>query len=721
MRVSSIALLVLASLLYVGCEADRASDTPPLASTTAAEPPMAKIQPTDVPGPRTRTDDYYWLRDREDPEVIAYLEAENAYTEAETAHLKELEEALFEEIKGRIKEDDASVPYKEGDYFYYTRYEEGKEYPIYARKQGALDAEEQIMLDANVLAEGHEYFAVRGREISANQDILAYSVDTVGRRIYTLQFRNLTTGEVLPDEIPEVTGNVAWANDNQTIFYTKQDPTTLRWYQIYRHVLGTDPANDELVYEEKDDTFSSFVFRTKSKRYILIGSQQTLSSEYRYLDANDPSGTFQVIQPREENHEYNVDHYGDHFYIRTNDGAQNFRLVKTPVTATEKANWQEVIPHRADVLLENFEMFEDYLVLSERKDGLIRLRVRPWDGSGEHYIDFGEPAYLAYVETNPEFDTAVLRYGYTSMTTPNSVYDYHMATQEKTLMKQDEVLGDFDSARYTTERLYATARDGVQVPISLVYRTDLFEQNGTAPLLLYGYGSYGNSLDATFSSARLSLLDRGFVYAIAHIRGGQEMGRQWYEDGKLLKKKNTFTDFIDSGEYLVAEKYADPERLFAMGGSAGGLLVGAVINMRPDLFTGVVAAVPFVDVVTTMLDDAIPLTTSEYDEWGNPNDSTYYDYMLSYSPYDNVAAKEYPNLLVTTGLHDSQVQYWEPAKWVARLRAMKTDQNRLLLKTNMDAGHGGASGRYKRYRETAFQYAFLLDLAGIQSVKPADS
>jgi oligopeptidase B len=721
MRVSSIALLVLASLLYVGCEADRASDTPPLASTTAAEPPMAKMQPTDVPGPRTRTDDYYWLRDRENPEVISYLEAENAYTEAETAHLKALEEALFEEIKGRIKEDDSSVPYKEGDYFYYTRYEEDKEYPIYARKQGALDAEEQIMLDANVLADGHEYFAVRGREISANQDILAYSVDTVGRRIYTLQFKNLTTGEVLPEEIPEVTGNVAWASDNQTIFYTKQDLTTLRWYQIYRHVLGTDSVNDELVYEEKDDTFSSFVFRTKSKRYILIGSQQTLSSEYRYLDANDPSGTFQIIQPREENHEYNVDHYGDHFFIRTNDGAQNFRLVKTPVTATEKANWEEVIPHRADVLLENFEMFKDYLVLSERKDGLIRLRVRPWDGSGEHYIAFGEPAYLAYVETNPEFDTPVLRYGYTSMTTPNSVYDYHMATQDKTLMKQDEVLGDFDSARYTTERLYATARDGVQVPISLVYRTDLFEQNGTAPLLLYGYGSYGFSMDATFSSARLSLLDRGFVYAIAHIRGGQEMGRQWYEDGKLLKKKNTFTDFIDSGEYLVTEKYADPERLFAMGGSAGGLLVGAVINMRPDLFTGVVAAVPFVDVVTTMLDDAIPLTTSEYDEWGNPNDSTYYDYMLSYSPYDNVAAKDYPNLLVTTGLHDSQVQYWEPAKWVARLRAMKTDQNRLLLKTNMDAGHGGASGRYKRYRETAFQYAFLLDLAGIQSVTPADS
>ncbi|HMB94014.1 MAG TPA: S9 family peptidase, partial [Rhodothermales bacterium] len=718
MRVSSIALLVLASLLYVGCETNQAVDTPPLASTTSAEPPMAKIQRTDVPGPRTRTDDYYWLRERENPEVIAYLEAENAYTEAEMAHLKDLEDALFAEIKGRIKEDDASVPYKEGDYFYYTRYEEGKEYPIYARKKGSLDAEEQIMLDANVLAEDHEYFAVRGREISANQNILAYSVDTVGRRIYTLQFKNLTTGEVLADEIPDVTGNVAWANDNQTIFYTKQDPTTLRWYQIYRHVLGTDPAKDELVYEEDDDTFSSFVFRTKSKRYILIGSQQTLSSEYRYLSADDPAGSFQIIQPREDNHEYNVDHYGDHFYIRTNDSAQNFRLVKTPVTATEKANWEEVIPHRTDVLLENFEMFKDYLVLSERQDGLIRLRVRPWDGSGEHYIDFGEPAYLAYVETNPEFDTPVLRYGYTSMTTPNSVYDYHMATQEKTLMKQDEVLGDFDSSRYTTERLYATARDGVKVPISLVYRTDLFEQNGTAPLLLYGYGSYGYSLDATFSSARLSLLDRGFVYAIAHIRGGQEMGRQWYEDGKLLKKKNTFTDFIDSGEYLIAAQYADPERLFAMGGSAGGLLMGAVINMRPDLFSGVVAAVPFVDVVTTMLDDSIPLTTSEYDEWGDPNDSTYYDYMLSYSPYDNVEAKDYPNLLVTTGLHDSQVQYWEPAKWVARLRAMKTDQNRLLLKTNMDAGHGGASGRYKRYRETAFQYAFLLDLAGIQNITP---
>ena len=466
-----------------------------------------------------------------------------------------------------------------------------------------------------------------------------------------------------------------------------------------------------------DDPFSTFVYKTKSKDFLIIGATQTLSAEYRYLDANDPTGTFDLIQPREDNHEYSIDHYGNYFYLRTNWEAKNFRLMRTPLIATEKTHWEEVIPHRDDVFLQNFEIFKDHLVVSERKDGLIQMRVRPWDGSDEHYLDFGEPAYLAYISVNPEFDTQTLRYGYTSMTTPHSTFDYDMVTQEKSLLKEEEILGDFDKANYTTERLSATARDGVEVPISLVYRKGT-PLDGTAPLLLYAYGSYGASMSATFNSARLSLLDRGFVYAVAHIRGGQEMGRQWYEDGKLLNKKNTFTDFIDSAEHLIDAQYADPKRVFAQGGSAGGLLMGVVTNMRPDLWKGVVAHVPFVDVITTMLDDSIPLTTSEYDEWGNPNDKQYYDYMLSYSPYDNIEAKDYPNLLVTTGLHDSQVQYWEPAKWVARLRAMKTDANRLILKTNMEAGHGGATGRFKRHHETALDYAFLLDLAGIHTISP---
>jgi oligopeptidase B len=659
-----------------------------------------------------RTDDYYWLNDRENPDVIAYLTAENEYTEGQMAHVKGLEDALFEEIKGRIKEDDSSVPYRLDDYYYYTRYEQGQEYPIYARRRESMDAPEQIMLDANELAEGHDFFAIGGRSVSSGQDILAFTQDTIGRRIYEIRFKDLTTGKMLEDIVSNVTSNIAWGEDNRTLFYTRQDPTTLRWFQVYRHVLGTDPSDDVLVYEEADEEFSNYVFKTKSKRFLMIGTTQTLSSEYLYLDATTPNGEFAIIQPRERDHEYSVDHYQDKFYIRTNFEAQNFRLMETPVSDTEKGSWQEVIPHRDDVLLSSFEIFAGHLVVAERIEGLMRMRVIPWDGSEEHYLDFGEPAYWAGIGTNPAFDTDILRYNYTSMTTPSSVFDYNMDSRDKTLLKQDEVLGGFDSGAYVTERRFATARDGVKVPVSIVYRNDLALDGGT-PLLLYAYGSYGYSMDATFNSARLSLLDRGFVYAIAHVRGGQEMGRWWYEDGKLLKKKNTFTDFIDCADYLVDEGYTNPAVLFAMGGSAGGLLMGAITNMRPDLFKGVVAAVPFVDVVTTMLDESIPLTTSEYDEWGNPNDKAYYDYMLSYSPYDNVAAKEYPNLLVTTGLHDSQVQYWEPAKWVAKLRAMKTDQNRLFLKTNMEAGHGGASGRFRRLKEIAFEYAFLLDLAGM--------
>lgn len=677
------------------------------------QPPIAKVVPHRLEKHgHVRMDSYYWLNQREDPAVIAYLADENRWTEQVMQHTQELQEQLFDEIRGRIKQTDQSVPYFLDGYHYYTRFEDGKEYPIFCRKPGSLDAPEEIMLDVNELATGHDYFAVRGLAVSIENDLLAYAADTVGRRVYALRFKNLQTGEHLPDLIPSVTGNLAWANDNRTVFYAKQDPITLRWHQVYRHRLGTDPSRDVLVYEEPDSTFSSFVFRTKSKRYLMIGSSQTLSDEYRFLDADEPEGQFQVLQPRERNLEYSVDHFQDHFYIRTNLDAENFRLMRTPVTATGTDHWQEVIPHRREALLQGFEIFKDHLVLAERKDGLVHLRIRPWDGRPEHDLAFDEPAYLAYISTNPEFDTQLLRFGYTSMTTPNSTYDYDMETREKTLRKRDEILGDFDPANYETVRLQATASDGVPVPVSVVYRRGI-QRNGGNPLLLYGYGSYGASRDATFSAERLSLLDRGFVFAIAHVRGGQEMGRWWYEDGKLKKKKNTFTDFIAVAEHLIANGYTASDKLFAQGGSAGGLLMGAVTNMRPDLFHGVIAQVPFVDVVTTMLDESIPLTTSEYDEWGNPNDPEYYEYILSYSPYDNVEPKNYPHILVTTGLHDSQVQYWEPAKWVAKLRALKRDEHRLLLKTNMEAGHGGASGRYRRYRETAFIYAFLLDLAGL--------
>ncbi|MCI0708102.1 MAG: S9 family peptidase [Ignavibacteriae bacterium] len=681
--------------------------------TNGIQPPVAEVNPTTLEKHgHQRVDNYFWLNQRENPKTIDYLNAENDYTDKVMEPTKALQEKLFEEIKGRIKQTDTSVPYKLDDYVYYTRFEEGKEYPIYCRKKAVGDATEEVMIDANELAKDKGYLAVSGREISAEQNILAFAVDTVGRRIYTIYFKNLATGETLKDEIPNVTGNMAWANDNKTLFYTRQDETTLRWYRIYRHTLGSDPAKDEIVFEETDDTFNCFVFKTKSKKYVMIGTNQTLSSEYRYLDASNPNGAFSVLQVRERDHEYSADHFEGHFYIRTNLSAKNFRLMKTPVAKTTKENWQEVIPHRSDVLLTRFEIFKDYLVLGERKSGLTQIRVMPWNGKGEHYLQFEEPAYAANLSTNLDFDTKLVRYTYSSLTTPLSVYDYDMAKRERTLLKQEEVLGGYDQKSYQSERLYAKATDGTMVPISLVYRKGM-KKDGSNPLLLYGYGSYGASIDAGFSSIRVSLLDRGFIFAITHIRGGQEMGRQWYEDGKLFKKKNTFTDFIDCAQHLVNENYTNPSRLFIQGGSAGGLLIGAVVNMRPDLFKGAIAQVPFVDVVTTMLDDTIPLTTSEYDEWGNPNDKPYYEYMLSYSPYDNVEAKSYPNLLVTTGLHDSQVQYWEPAKWIAKLRTMKKDNNVLLLKTNMEAGHGGASGRYKRYREIAFEYAFLLQLLGV--------
>jgi oligopeptidase B len=663
---------------------------------------------------RIRVDNYYWLRDRNDPKVIAYLDAENDFTDRVMAHSKSLQKTLFDEIVGRIKQADSTAPVFDNGYFYYSRFEEGKQYPLLIRKQGSLKAREETLVTENELAEGHGYFSLGTAHVSPDNRRVAFATDTGGRLFYTIRIKDFASGRLLDDTIADVTSNLAWANDSQTLFYTKQDPDTLRAYQIYRHRLGSRQAEDRLVYEEPDQTFSCRITRTKSDRYLMIGIQQTLTTEYRYLDADKPEGEFRVLQPRRTNLEYSADHLGDHFYIRTNHEAKNFKLVRTRIQSSGVEHWEEVVPHRTDVFLERFELFRDFLVLEERRDGLIRLQIHPWSGAGEHQVEFAEPAYLAHIGANHELASDSLRFVYTSLTTPQSSFDYDMRKRSKTLVKRDEVLGDFDPGCYVTERVRATAADGTKVPISVVTRKG-FPRDGSRPLLLYGYGSYGASVDASFQSERLSLLDRGFAYAIAHIRGGQELGRQWYENGKLLKKKNTFTDFIACAEHLVREKYTAPDRLFAQGGSAGGLLIGAVINMRPDLFKGAVAAVPFVDVITTMLDASIPLTTFEYDEWGNPGKPEYFDYMLSYSPYDNVEPKSYPHLLVTTSLQDSHVQYWEPAKWVAKLRASKTDSNRLLLRTYKQGSHGGVSGRYRRYEQTAFTYAFLLDLAAIAS------
>lgn len=660
-----------------------------------------------------RVDDYYWLRERDNPEVIEYLNQENSYAAQALAPIKDFEQKLFAEIKGRIKQNDLSVPYKRDDYFYYTRFEAGKEYPIYCRKLGSLDAAEQIMIDGNLLAQGHEFFSIGASAVSSGQDLLAYATDIQGRRIHTVYIKNLTTGALLPDVIANVSESLAWANDNRTLFYGKQDDTTLRQYQIWRHIVGTDPSDDQLVYQEDDETFSAYIYKTKSKKFLLLVSAQTISHEYRYLDADAPLGEFKIFLPRQRGHEYQIDHIADRFIIRTNDQARNFRLMATPVARPEREHWRELIPHRDEVYLGDFDLFKDYLVLEERARGLTQIRVVPWSGSGGHYLEFAEPAYRAHLGANMEFDTNIVRFDYTSMKTPQSIYDYDMATRQRTLLKQEEVLGGFNADDYVTERLHARAQDGTEIPLSLLYRKGL-KKDGRNPTLLYGYGSYGVSIDAAFQSPRLSLVDRGFIYAIAHIRGGQELGRQWYDDGKLMKKQNTFSDFIAAAEFLIGQSYTKPDKLFAMGRSAGGLLIGAVSNLRPDLFKGMVAEVPFVDVVTTMLDASIPLTTGEYDEWGDPNQKEFHDYMLSYSPYDNVARKKYPAMLITGGLHDSQVQYWEPAKWAAKLRELNSGDNKILLKTNMEAGHGGASGRFRRHQETAFSYAFLLDLAGIE-------
>jgi oligopeptidase B len=678
----------------------------------AVTPPVAeKIDTAMTIHGDTRIDKYYWMNDRNDPRVIAYLKAENEYLDTMLAPAAKLRKKLYEEMRGRIMETDASVPYLKEGYYYYNRYTDGKEYPVYCRKKGSLEATEEVILDVNVLAAGHDYYQVGGLTVSPDGQWLAYGVDTVSRRQYTIYIKNLEKGEVLTDVIPQTSGSVAWASDNKTFFYTIKNPVTLREERIKRHVTGTDVQQDKEIFYEKDETFSTGVSRSKSGKFIMIESGSTVSTEFRILDAAKPAGDFQVFQPRQRDLLYQIDHQDNQFYIVTNWDAVNFRLMQCPQDKTARNNWKEVIPHRPDVLLQEIELFRDHLVLSERKNGLTQLRVINPHTKEDYYLKFDEPAYVASIGINPEFDTKVLRYTYTSMTTPVSTYDYNMDSKTSELRKRQEVLGGYDPKNYVTERLYVVARDGAKVPVSVVYKKG-FEKNGKMPLLLYGYGSYGHSIEPAFSSARLSLLDRGFAYAIAHIRGGEEMGRQWYEDGKLFKKMNTFTDFIDCADYLVKEHYTDSTHLYAMGGSAGGLLMGAVVNMRPELWNGVIAAVPFVDVVTTMLDESIPLTTGEFDEWGNPKKKDYYDYMKSYSPYDNVTAKAYPNMLVTTGLHDSQVQYWEPAKWVAKLRELKTDHHLLLLHTNMEAGHGGASGRFKSLEDVALQYAFLLELEG---------
>ena len=686
-------------------------------------PPKAAVRPhaMTVHG-HTRVDNYYWLNERENPEVLAYLEAENQYADACLKHTEPLQEQLFKEITGRIKQDDNSVPIKIRDYYHYTRFEEGKEYPIYCRKKHSLDAPEEVMLDGNQLAEGHAFFEIGEISLSEDDRLLAYSVDTVSRRIYTVYVKNLETGKLVGEPIENTSGNLVWASDNKTLFYGVKDES-LRPYKIMRHCLGTAASDDVQVYEETDETFVCYINKTKSRKYLIINSDSTLSSESRILESDRPEGEFRVFQERQPDMLYGIDHYREHFYIQTNaDGARNYKIMRTPIAQTEKERWIEVIAHREQVMIEGFSIFDKFFVIEEREGGLVKIRVMTWDGDTDYYIDFGEPAYTASVGGNPDFDATALRYAYTSMTTPSSVFEFDMEKRTKTLLKQQEVVGGYNSTDYVTERLMVPSHDGVLVPMSIVYKKQVVEPAETTltkvsgpstlnrPLVLYGYGSYGSSMDAYFSVARLSLLNRGFIWAIAHIRGGEEMGRQWYEDGKMLHKKNTFLDFIACAEHLINKGYTSADKMFAMGGSAGGLLVGAVVNMRPDLWEGVIAQVPFVDVVTTMLDESIPLTTGEYDEWGNPNEKQYYDYMLSYSPYDNVEAKNYPAMLITTGLHDSQVQYWEPAKWAAKLRALKTDKNPLYLKTEMDYGHGGASGRFEGYKEIALEYAFMLDV-----------
>ncbi|NVK51556.1 MAG: S9 family peptidase [Flavobacteriaceae bacterium] len=671
-----------------------------------------------------RIDNYFWMRlsdeqknapvkDKQTQQVVDYLNAENNYYDKITAHTTAFQEFLFSEMKSRIKEDDASVPYKKNGYFYITKYQKGEQYPIFTRKKESLKATEELLFNVNNEAKGYSYFQLGGLNVSPNNKLVAFATDTVSRRQYFLRIKNLETGKIYNDIIENTTGGSVWANDNKTLFYTKKDPISLRSYKIFKHVLGTHQSEDLEVYHETDDTFSTFVTKTKSEQYIIIGSYSTLSTEYQFIDADNPNDALTIIQQRERNLEYDISHYKNHFYIRTNkDGAKNFKLMKTPVTTTTKENWVDVIPHRKETLLEDFSIFNEYLVLEERTNGLNKMRIKRWDATQDYYLPFAEETYSAGVGSNPDFNTNILRYSYNSMTTPSSVIDFNMDDRSQEIKKEQEVLGGkFDKNNYVSKRLWATARDGKKIAISLVHRKDT-ELNENTPLLQYAYGSYGYTISDGFSTTRLSLLDRGFIFAIAHIRGSEYLGRDWYEDGKLLYKKNTFTDFVDCSQFLIDNKYTSAKHLYAMGGSAGGLLMGVIANTNPELYNGIVSAVPFVDVITTMLDETIPLTTGEFDEWGNPKEKTYYDYIKSYSPYDNVRAIAYPNMLITTGYWDSQVQYWEPAKWIAKLRELKTDANTLVMHTNMEAGHGGASGRFDALKETARDYSFLLDLEG---------
>jgi oligopeptidase B len=701
----TLALSVAVALL-ASCAAQK---TP---QNTQPQPPVAPVHAYQVQSPNgVRTDNYYWLRDdtRTKPEVLDYLKAENAYYEAMTAHTQALEDTLYGEIIGRIKQDDSTVPAKYKHYFYYTRFEEGKEYPIYARKRGSEAAAEEVMLDGNAMAQGHGFFQIAEQEISPNETLLAYGEDTVGRRQYTIRVKDLASGKVLPDEIKNTSASMAWADDNKTLFYVENDPITLLTVRVRKHVLGTDSAKDPVVYEERDHSFYMGVGRTGDDKYITIEETSTLSSEVRFIASGQPKAKFRVLAPREHDLEYHPEHIGSRWVIRTNWQAKNFRVMQVEdAKVGDKKSWRDLVPASKDVFVSGVAPFRNFLAIGERSDGLQRILIKPWKDGKEYFVKSDDVDYTATIGDNREQDTDTLRYDFSSLATPNSVYDINMATGERQLRKRDPVLGGFDSANYLTERVWAAARDGTKIPVSLLYRKG-FKKDGTAPLYQYAYGSYGISMDPRFSSPRFSLVDRGFLYAIAHIRGGQEMGRAWYENGKLLHKQNTFTDFVDVTEFLVKQGYVAKDKVFAAGGSAGGLLMGAVANIAPQDYRGIVAHVPFVDVVTTMLDESIPLTTNEFDEWGNPKETAYYNYMLSYSPYDNVKAQAYPALLVTTGLWDSQVQYYEPSKWVAKLRALKTDKNPLLLKVNMEAGHGGKSGRFQRYREVAQEFTFILD------------
>lgn len=680
-------------------------------------PPIAKQIPKElVVHNDIRTDDYFWLNERENPEVINYLKQENDYCDSMMKHTEQFQKNLFEEMKSRIKEDDESVPYKYNGYWYIVKFEIGNNYPIYIRRKESLNAKDELLFDCNKMAKGHSYFKLVGISISPDNTKISYAIDTLGRRQYKIHIKNLLTNEIFPEYINNTTGSSTWANDNQTLFYTLKNPQTLRSEKVFRHILGTDPDEDILIYHEKDDTFNTTVYKTKSRKYIIIACYSTLTNEFQILDADKPNDDFKIFQSRIRGLEYSISHFEDNFYILTNiDNATNFKLMKTSVNMTSKKYWQEVIPHRKNVLLEDIEIFKEFLVVCEREKGLSKIRIKRWDNTADYYLPFDNETYTAYTSINVDFDTSTLRYVYNSLVTPASIIDFDMIDKTKDVKKEQEVLGNqFKKENYVSERIWATANDGTKIPMSIVHHKNTLKSKET-PLLIYAYGSYGSTIDPFFSTIRLTLLDRGFIYAIAHVRGGEYLGRNWYDSGKLLNKKNTFTDFIDCSKYLIEHNYTSEEHLYAMGGSAGGLLMGSLVNMAPELYNGIIAQVPFVDVITTMLDDSIPLTTGEYDEWGNPNDLTYYDYIKSYSPYDNITKGEYPNLLITAGLHDSQVQYWESAKWVAKLRINSQNNNLLLLKTNMDAGHGGASGRFESLKEDALEFAFILNLEGINN------